>query len=391
MAIDPIALYHPYIHVRDDTWLKYAALYWPKLSRLRPQGYSTHDSDVAQRLQDEGWLIDIAPEPAASRVQQLFHELLDQFSLPVRRRYSLDRITKWQPQQRFTRSTFNSYPLLDDVPNAAYVHHSKISSELSEQLLTVRLAVTANGRNGPWLGMHPDLASIYSYVLSEQVAKDNHLHLVTDQESTHSIMFGWTTERLAEALLDERLASTPQPGEPLNLFVLMAFQTIIPDNLENVPIEKIWAIRTRFGMELIAFRDYVETQVKKLSEIRDVQDLAVFREYVHNEVQRNIAAKLAELRTGLRKLGLESARGIANIKSVALPPVAVATAEAAGLTPTITTSAVLAACLVGVPAKLRSKRRETIKESPVGYLFQMREAVKPAGVVRRISQSLRAV
>ncbi|GHH50488.1 hypothetical protein [Lentzea cavernae] len=42
-----IAFYYPNIHVRDDTWLKYAAMYWPKITRLVPDGYRTADSPTA--------------------------------------------------------------------------------------------------------------------------------------------------------------------------------------------------------------------------------------------------------------------------------------------------------------------------------------------------------
>ena len=34
-----IALYYPYTHVRDESWLKAAALYLPKLALLAPRDY----------------------------------------------------------------------------------------------------------------------------------------------------------------------------------------------------------------------------------------------------------------------------------------------------------------------------------------------------------------
>ncbi|GDY32599.1 hypothetical protein GTS_42320 [Gandjariella thermophila] len=59
--MDPIAVYYPYIHVRDDTWLKYAALYWPRLGRLRPPGYPVSDSLVARAGR--------APRPRTGRIR----------------------------------------------------------------------------------------------------------------------------------------------------------------------------------------------------------------------------------------------------------------------------------------------------------------------------------
>jgi hypothetical protein len=50
--MDKPALYFPYVHIRDDEWLKAAALYWPSVRRLVPHGYAKHDSATAQVFVD---------------------------------------------------------------------------------------------------------------------------------------------------------------------------------------------------------------------------------------------------------------------------------------------------------------------------------------------------
>jgi hypothetical protein len=45
-----LGLYYPYFHVRDERWLKVAALYWPKIVRIVPAGYQTRDSDAVRAL-----------------------------------------------------------------------------------------------------------------------------------------------------------------------------------------------------------------------------------------------------------------------------------------------------------------------------------------------------
>jgi len=45
-----IALYYPYTHVRDESWLKAAALYLPKLALLAPRDYPFRFSPTAQVL-----------------------------------------------------------------------------------------------------------------------------------------------------------------------------------------------------------------------------------------------------------------------------------------------------------------------------------------------------
>ena len=34
-----IGLYHPFIHFKDDAWLKLSALYWDRMARIVPPSY----------------------------------------------------------------------------------------------------------------------------------------------------------------------------------------------------------------------------------------------------------------------------------------------------------------------------------------------------------------
>ena len=45
-----IGLYYPFIHFRDEGWLKLTALYWDGMRRIVPGGASVHDSDEVKRL-----------------------------------------------------------------------------------------------------------------------------------------------------------------------------------------------------------------------------------------------------------------------------------------------------------------------------------------------------
>src|SRR5690348_13393453 len=55
-------LYFPFIHIRDDKWLKAAALYWPSVRRLVPAGYIKHDSSTASAFAEAGVLLDEDPQ-----------------------------------------------------------------------------------------------------------------------------------------------------------------------------------------------------------------------------------------------------------------------------------------------------------------------------------------
>lgn len=238
--------------------------------------------------------------------------------------------------------------------------------------------------------MHPVLASVYTCALTERIATDDRLHPVTDQLLPHSALSGWTIDRLAQTLVERPLTDNNDSHHRDDLsdaFVHLAFETVIPADIERVPVEKIVELRTRFGAELDAFRGYVTEQTRQMAELQDVRDLSVFQEYLRSEVQHNVTNHLTQLRERLRSVGLDSATALINVKSVALPGLADVMAHAIGLPPTVTDPAALAWCVLKAPFQWRRQRRTAIRESPVGYLFRIEQALNPPTLIDRLIRS----
>src|ERR1035441_875981 len=84
-----IALYYPYTHIRDESWLKAAALYLPRLALLAPRGYPRHLSRTAEVLRDElGFLVDVDPARGTQAVAAEFLELINREGGELRARYA---------------------------------------------------------------------------------------------------------------------------------------------------------------------------------------------------------------------------------------------------------------------------------------------------------------
>lgn len=217
----------------------------------------------------------------------------------------------------------------------------------------VGLAITGPGRGGTWVGMHPELASAYTCALLERPPAGAGEH----------------RPDLSDA------------------FVFLAFETVVPADLHTVPVDKILDVRAKFAAELDAFRAYVAEEVHRLAELDDVRDLTVFQEYLRTEVHQAVTARLNDLRERLRSVGLGSVRALANVKSVALPPLAAVAADTVGLPPAITVPAAVAACVAGAPIQWRRDRRVAIRESPVAYLFQLTQALDPTTLIDRLRKA----
>ena len=86
--------YFPFIHIRNDNWLKAAALYWPSVRRLVPHGYTKHDSPTAKSFFDARILQDEDPaELVDATTWNLLTALKENAELLVKR-YGVKRAEK---------------------------------------------------------------------------------------------------------------------------------------------------------------------------------------------------------------------------------------------------------------------------------------------------------
>ncbi|GAB2539548.1 hypothetical protein GCM10027167_50420 [Nocardia heshunensis] len=99
-----------------------------------------------------------------------------------------------------------------------------------------------------------------------------------------------------------------------------------------------------------------------------------------------MSAQLRDLEERLHSLGMQSARSVANVKTLALPPAAAGAADYLGIAAEITIPTVLAACVLTAPLQWRSQRRDAIRTSPVGYLFRIDRKLNAVSLASRIAR-----
>jgi hypothetical protein len=101
------ALYYPYIHFRDEAWVKQAALYWDNVARIVPGGYGErlHDGDVVKALRDEaGVVVDREPEDhVVETVSEELCRFVDAHADALAQHFSPDPVS--EPSGRPTAAT----------------------------------------------------------------------------------------------------------------------------------------------------------------------------------------------------------------------------------------------------------------------------------------------
>jgi len=65
-------LYYPFIHFRDEGWLKLSALYWDDVTRIVPRAYVPRDNREVRALEDAGVVKRVDPGAYEQPVGDLF-------------------------------------------------------------------------------------------------------------------------------------------------------------------------------------------------------------------------------------------------------------------------------------------------------------------------------
>ncbi|MFS0691253.1 DUF6236 family protein [Streptomyces nitrosporeus] len=364
-----IALYYPYIHFRDERWLKAAALYWPRMARVVPAGYPVADTDTARILDDElGFLVPVPPDTAAHAVAPLFLEILNAHG---------ERLTS---------------ALTGPTARTAAVHWDEMDAELRDALSSAGLAGESvayppgGGPLLPWVTMHPRLVWIYKCVLSSQAAEMGQFTPTTDQDDAHLQPHRWSGNQLLSALTDTPREDDVLP-DPTNAVGLLAISTVLPRDLDAVSAGRIAAVRRRHQAEFEAFHAAVGEAVDLLRDRLTSVSLPVAQmEYTALEVERLFKTPLAELRRALKGARIDTVLSAANLKFDLPAGLAAVGGGALAGQPLIGAAAGAAFGLSSLRQASGQHRDDLRNAAPVAsYLLNVEQTLAPRSLLYRLA------
>ena len=139
-----IGLYYPYVHFRNERWIKAAALYWPGLARVVSPGFPVTDPDLVTALRDglDGFVTDVDPREAAAAVAPAFLKAVEgrDLYLPghfIASQPRKDRIHITQKPSRSCSSSCRSAPKAAPswIPSPASVPQASLPSREGRQFV----------------------------------------------------------------------------------------------------------------------------------------------------------------------------------------------------------------------------------------------------------------
>lgn len=399
-----IGLYYPYVHFRDEQWLKAAALYWPALARVVPTGFPVADPDVVKALRDElDFVTDVDPAGAAVAVAPDFLKAVEDHGPALRQRFLADtgtrpfdhrhiaelgmgeRIVNTEPTAPGDVRTLprNQRPLAGLYPH-------EVAPPLTDALRDAGLAVPAmrsriaRSSMVTWLAMDPVLAWIYKCALTDELARQTRYAPITDQVAAYSASDGWDSDRIAAALLSE--PPRPVVTDEAARFGLMAVRCVLPDGLRRVPVAKIIRLRQDYRAEFLAFAEAVDDAAEDLrGQVTGIEDRAALEHHLRLKFDQSIAVPLEELRKAMGSLKMTTFNSALSYK-FELPALAAAAGGWIGNAPVTAGSIALAA--TALRQTTAEARDAQLADSPVSYLLRVERHLKPTTLARRVVRTM---
>lgn len=411
-AVAPrLGLYYPFIQFRSDAWLKLAALYWDQIGRIVPPGYEAIDSETVRRLQGElGFVTNLAPsERVLDRVSSEFLDLIDAHGQELTRFYGTESQTLGRPPPRGQQwpPSWSNLPtahlpharwqgavdpsqLTAADPRLAYIYaDGKMAGILAHTLIDSGLGVAVPRQR--LIGLHPQLAFVYMHVLARRMATSA-IYPLTDDDFDH-VASGCSADSIAEALLglpsDEPTAGSGSTDEPALQFAMLAIQSVIPKDIDSIPVQKIIEIRRDHADELVRFQQVASELVASIPEAIASADRQVCSTYLQALANKTLQPELRQLKEHLRRAGVDSIFGAMSVR-VQAPQLLTSGAALLGigalhLNPVMMGSGAIVLCLVPRMRRQKDQARTIRADSPAAYLLRLQEELSPTSLADSVT------
>ena len=362
------SLYYPWIDVRDEAWLKSAALYWDTIQTIVPEALDRpYSTKTARQLQDQGILIPLRVRSDLRQIEDLTQDVLTY----LHSQEGMELLTG------ANRNHIYLHP--DKLPNSvlhlARMHPEKMSYEIRYMLEESGLS---RPTKGGFLEVNDEFANFYMTLLATRLSESIGAGLVTSSPLPHRLSLKAKTD----AQMTDIVGSSERHGYEYQLYrdrrtvprelaqgmlVELIIEEIAVD--PTTPIERIVKYRNDHAPELGRFRAKVGQLASSLPENAPVQAM---RQQVNdlyvNEVKPAIDDLKKSLTSGRIKWLTSGWMSLAFL-SVTSSSVLVATGLA-------TANALLVGAgisLVGSGILYNIAKRDSLRANPYSYLLSLQK------------------
>lgn len=355
------ALYYPYIDIRDERWLRSAALFWDSIRTIVPASHrNPYSSDFARSLCDEGVLVPIRVSSEMDEIEALTDKALEFLTDPVSANVILEPD---KHLQRRIHPEKNSY----ELRNLIHLHPEKLP-------YIIRSELERGPDNNNWIHVGPGFANFYMTLLATQLAERLGLGLVTESSSADQLAIAVRKGKPDGISNSRRLGShfdaygprrsLPTDVAPSLLIDLIVQGISLPANLSATEILRF---KTAHKEELMVFRREISRLTTDLPKDLPIDAL---RQAVSDQYTANVLPAMHSLRDSLKAQKWEAGlSGLLKISFFSAAPTSAAIY--AGFPSSLALLAGAGISLTASAVSLKNQMQRTKIESPYSYLLSM--------------------
>lgn len=370
------ALYYPHINLTNKNWVKHALLFWDNISRIVPQSVEPSDSeDIIKIKYESGFVKDYHPKhyDTSEAFQDFTRELRpilesDRFFNDryfERKHFRRDYIRDYREKRRFFSELVQA--------NGTYLHVEKIDPRLKEYLFDIGIAVPGRHEWEDWVKIDNEIGLLYMTYFAKSISKTQSLPIVTDVEDLFS----------ASLYFESSINSDYRSQFEYKLGNLL-IETVVPKSINDVPLDKILEIRSKYDDERTAFFNEISNLSNSISAIdnenalKDAltqQSKLIMKETKHLEQLYNTH----KIETTSKFLSISLPTTIASLADF-VPNAA---------KPIVMTGGILFG-LISAANSVKKEKLE-LKENPKSYLLNLKSELSGGDIIDRINDTIKGI
>ncbi|SJM96590.1 hypothetical protein [Crenothrix polyspora] len=296
------ALYYPYIDVKNERWLRSAALFWDSIRTIVPESYrDPYSSVVARELNDEGILEPVQVSSDMEEIESLTDTVLDFLTDPASTNVifsSENHPSRIHPEKMSSELRY----FLD-------IHPDKLPREIRSHF---EHAFSEEG----WYRVDPGFANFYMTLLASKLANRLGLGLITESSAADQLAIAVHKGRpLGSNDIDFQYRrrfgrhfhafgphrELPQEVAPGLLIDLIVQSIELPQNLS---VKDLLKFKNDHREELSLFRREIS---KLTTDIPKDASVEALRQAVHDQYKAQVLPAMRSLRHSLQAQGWDAA------------------------------------------------------------------------------------
>lgn len=370
------ALYYPHINLTNKNWVKHALLFWDNISRIVPQPVEPSDSeDIIKIKYESGFINDYRPEnyDTSNAFQNFSRELqpiLESDNFFHERFFGRERHRRNYPRDYQDRRRFFSEMVQS---SGTYIHVQKMEPRLKEYLFEIGIAIPGQNEWEYWVKIDNEIGMLYMTYFAKSISKNNSLPIVTDVEQSFS----------ASLFFESHINSDYNNQFEYKLGNLL-IETVIPKNINDVPLDKILDIRKKYDDERTAFFN----EISNLSNSINGLDNGGALKDALNHHSKIILKETQNLEKLYNTHKIETAN---KFLSISLPT------TIASLTEYVPNEAkpfvAAGGVLFGLVSAANSVKKEKLelKENPKSYLLNLKSELSGGDIFNKVNDSVKGI